>query len=79
MTVFLELLIHAPATRGYMICMNYLDEFAFRYNRCKTKGVGRIAACVLENLVTNEPLFMRNLIKDTKPCRMFQPAQTAVT
>ncbi len=52
----------------------YLDEFAFRYNRRKTKGVGRIAARVLENLVTCQPMFMRQLINETKPCRLFRPA-----
>jgi transposase-like protein len=50
----------------------YLDEFVFRYNRRKTKGVGRIAARVLENLVSSKPMFMRQLINDTKPCRLFQ-------
>jgi transposase-like protein len=52
----------------------YLDEFAFRYNRRKTKGAGRIAARVLENLVTCQPMFMRQLINETKPCRLFRPA-----
>ncbi len=50
----------------------YLDEFVLRYNRRKTKGVGRIAARVLENLVSSKPMFMRQLINDTKPCRLFQ-------
>ena len=57
----------------------YLDEFAFRYNRRKTKGVGRIAARVLENLVTCKPMSMRRLIDGTKPCRLFLPAQGALT
>jgi hypothetical protein len=51
----------------------YLDEFAFRYNRRKTKGVGRIAARVLENLVPATPITMRQLIDDAKPCRLFLP------
>lgn len=56
----------------------YLDEFAFRFNRRRTKGVGRIAARVLENLVSTRPMFMRQLIKDTKPCRLFHGAQPAL-
>ena len=53
---------------------SYLDEFAFRYNRRKTNGVGRIAARVLENLVAHPCMTMRQLINDTMPCRMLQPA-----
>src|SRR5271166_5499075 len=49
----------------------YLDEFAFRYNRRETKGVGRIASRVLENLVTAKPMSMRSLIDGTEPCRLF--------
>lgn len=56
----------------------YLDEFAFRYNRRKTKGVGRIAARVLENLVAFEPASMRELVDKTWPCRLFPLYQTAV-
>ena len=53
----------------------YLDEFAFRHNRRKTKGVGRIAARVIQTLVTHAPLPMRTLIKETRRCRWFsQPA-----
>jgi len=55
----------------------YLDEFVFRYNRRKTKGVGRIAARVLENLVISKPMFMRQLINDAKPRRLFQATQRA--
>jgi hypothetical protein len=55
----------------------YLDEFAFRYNRRKTAGVGRIAARVIEQLIVQEPLTMRELIDDTKPCRGFASAQSA--
>jgi hypothetical protein len=57
----------------------YLDEFALRYNRRKTKGVGRIAARVLENLVTGKPMSMRHLVDGSKPCRLFLPAQGALT
>ena len=49
----------------------YLDEFAFRHNRRKTKGVGRIAARVIESLVARPPMTMRNLIDDTRRCRWF--------
>jgi transposase-like protein len=56
----------------------YLDEFAFRQNRRKTKGVGRIAARVIERLVARPPLTMRLLIDDTRPCRWFRsPELTA--
>jgi hypothetical protein len=41
------------------------------HNHRKTKGVGRIASRVLENLVTAKPMSMRQLIDDTKPCRLF--------
>ena len=57
----------------------YLDEFAFRYNRRKTKGVGRIAARVLENLVAAKPISMRQLIDDTEPCPLFLMARQAAT
>ena len=56
----------------------YLDEFAFRHNRRRTKGVGRIAARVIEQLVARQPLTMRTLIDDTRRCRWFrQPELTA--
>ncbi len=56
----------------------YLDEFAFRHNRRKTNGVGRIAARVIEQLVARQPLTMRSLIDDTRRCRWFrQPELTA--
>ena len=47
----------------------YLDEYAFRHNRRKTNGVGRIAARVIEQLVARQPLTMRSLIDDTPRCR----------
>jgi hypothetical protein len=56
----------------------YLDEYAFRHNRRRTNGVGRIAARVIERLVACQPLTMRSLIDDTRPCRWFhQPELTA--
>ena len=45
---------HHGAVRAKHL-QSYLDEFAFRYNRRKTSGVGRIAARVLENLVARPP------------------------
>jgi transposase-like protein len=55
----------------------YLDEFAFRHNRRKTNGVGRIAARVIERLVARPPLTMRSLIDDTRRCRWFRSPQPA--
>jgi transposase-like protein len=55
----------------------YLDEYAFRHNRRKTNGVGRIAARVIEQLVAHQPLTMRSLIDDTRHCRWFGSAQPA--
>ncbi len=61
---------HGGATRGKHL-QAYLDEFAFRQNRRKTKGVGRIAARVIEQAVMRPPLTMRKLIDDTKYYRWF--------
>lgn len=47
----------------------YLDEYAFRHNRRRTNGVGRIAARVIERLVARQPLTMRSLIDNNRPCR----------
>ena len=55
----------------------YLDEFAFRHNRRKTKGVGRIAARVIEQLVARGPLTMRKLIDETRRCQWFASTQAA--
>ena len=52
----------------------YLDEFVFRHNRRKTKGVGRIAARTLSTLVITAPMTMRNLVDNTLPCRNLRPA-----
>jgi len=56
----------------------YLDEFAFRHNRRKTKGVGRIAARVIEQLVAHGSLTMRMLIDQTPRGRWFASDQCAV-
>jgi hypothetical protein len=68
---------HAGAVRDKHL-QAYLDEFAFRHNRRKTKGVGRIAARVIESLVARPPLTMRQLIDDTRRCRAFASNQMAV-
>jgi transposase-like protein/Zn ribbon nucleic-acid-binding protein len=62
---------HASAVKPKHL-QAYLDEFAFRYNRRKTIGVGRIAARTIEQLVTRPPLTMRRLIDETLPCRAFR-------
>ena len=56
---------HAGAVRDKHL-QAYLDEFAFRHNRRKTNGVGRIAARVIEQLVARQPLPMRKLIDETR-------------
>jgi hypothetical protein len=56
---------HAGAVRPKHL-QAYLDEFAFRHNRRKTNGVGRIAARVIESLVAKPPLTMRKLIDETR-------------
>ena len=50
----------------------YLDEFAFRHNRRKTKGVGRIAARTPRQLVVSAPMIMKMLVEETPPCRAFR-------
>ncbi len=59
---------HARAVSDKHLQAN-LDEFGFRHNRRKTKGGGRIAARVVETLVTHAALPMRTLIKQTRRCR----------
>jgi hypothetical protein len=49
-----------------------LDAFAFRFNQRKTKGVGRIAARTIEQLVARPTLTMKMLIRETVPCRAFR-------
>ena len=50
----------AEAAPGAGSVRSGADEFAFRQNRRKTKGVGRIAARVIERLVARPPLSMRH-------------------
>src|SRR6266513_5214896 len=61
---------HAGAVRPKHL-QAYLDEFAFRNNRRKTNGVGRIAARVIESLVARPPMTMRQIIDDTRRCRWY--------
>ena len=62
---------HAGAVSGKHL-QAYLDEFAFRHNRRKTKGVGRITARTLAQLVVHAPMTMRMLVDETLPCRAFR-------
>jgi transposase-like protein len=62
---------HAGAVKSKHL-QAYLDEFAFRFNRRKTVGVGRIAARTIEHLVARPPLTMKVLIRETVPCRAFR-------
>ena len=61
---------HAGAVRDKHL-QAYLDEFSFRYNRRKTVGVGRIAARVFEGLVAKPVRTMRQIIDETRRCRLF--------
>ena len=67
---------HAGAVRPKHL-QAYLDEFAFRHNRRKTNGVGRIAARVIEQLVARPPLTMRKLIDRHRAVRCFVSDQPA--
>ena len=62
-------------THGSAVSMKYLqaylDEYVFRYNRRRTKGVGRIAARTIAQLVAHGPWTMRQIVNETAPCRMF--------
>ena len=69
---------HAGAVRDKHL-QAYLDEFAFRHNRRKTNGVGRIAARVIESLVVRKPMTMRELIDGTRRCRWFGSTHVAAT
>ena len=69
---------HAGAVRDKHL-QAYLDEFAFRHNRRKTNGVGRIAARVIESLVAKPPMTMRKLVDDTRRCRWFGSTRLAAT
>ncbi len=47
---------------------SYLDEFTFRYNRRKTKGVGRLVARALEQVVIQPPLNYKTLVRQPELC-----------
>lgn len=57
----------------------YLDEFSFRHNRRKTKGVVRIAARVIEGLIAKPPLTMRQLVDHSLPYHRFPDVQAKIT
>jgi hypothetical protein len=59
---------HAGAVRDKHL-QAYLDEFAFRHNRRKTIGIGRIAARVIEKLVVHPPMTRCSIIDATRRCR----------
>jgi hypothetical protein len=67
---------HAGAVRDKHL-QGYLDEFAFRHNRRKTNGVGRIAARVIEKLVAHPPRTMRQIIDETSRCPWLASKQPA--
>jgi len=50
----------------------YLDEFEFRFNRRKTKGVGRIAARLFQSLVQNPPITYASIVASSRPCLRFE-------
>ena len=56
----------------------YLDEYVFRYNRRRTKGVGRIAARVFERVVAHPPLTMKSLVNNTVRTRWFAADQPKI-
>ena len=67
---------HAGAVRDKHL-QAYLDEYAFRHNRRKTNGVGRIAARVIESLVARPPMTMRQIVHDTRRCCWYGSRQMA--
>ncbi len=69
---------HAGAVRDKHL-QAYLDEFAFRHNRRKTNGVGRIAARVIESLVAKPPMTMRQIIDNARRCPWCGSHQVAQT
>ena len=50
----------------------YLDEFVFRYNRRRTNGITRIAARLIESLVSKPPRSMRDIIQKSAPYMAFR-------
>ena len=68
---------HAGAVKPRYL-QAYLDEFAFRWNRRKTNGVGRIAARTIGNLVDHAPLTMRAIKRSATPYLHFAGVKQAV-
>jgi hypothetical protein len=52
-------------------------EYAFQHTCRKTKGVGRIAARVIESLDATTPLTVSHIINETRRCRWFASLQVA--
>ena len=50
----------------------YLDEFAFRYNRRKTAGVGRIAARTIAGLVSRTARTLEDITQKSAPYMTFR-------
>jgi hypothetical protein len=53
---------------------SYLDEFQFRYNRCKTNGVARLTARAIERLVAEPVRSMKKIIKEPRTYRALPEA-----
>ncbi|MGB5754292.1 MAG: transposase, partial [Thermoanaerobaculia bacterium] len=51
---------HGSASRKHLAA--YLDEYAFRFNRRKTRGVGRIAARLIQQVVAVRPITYRTIV-----------------
>ena len=64
---------HAGAIKARHL-QAYLDEFAFRWNRRKTNGVGRISARTIEMLVSHPARTMRAIVDGARPYPLFIPA-----
>ena len=65
---------HAGAVKARHL-QAYLDEFAFRWNRRKTNGVGRISARTIEMLVSHPARTMRAIVDSARPYPLFVPVK----
>ena len=65
---------HAGAVKAPHL-QAYLDEFAFRWNRRKTNGVGRISARTIEMLVSHPARTMRAIVDSARPYPLFVPVK----
>ena len=54
---------------------SYLDEFAFRYNRRKTKGIARLTARAIEQLVAKPTRTLRQIINQPQTYRALPEAR----